>query len=121
MLALLGEQYDTDIASWIELNLRIPNLQQALATRILSAGPEELAHVMRTSKEQDVRRQAAAYLATLSGQRRTVVPAAVIKTYRFGVHTKAVPWQEGPLFVPANPGKKRRCARPGVRETVSDA
>jgi hypothetical protein len=81
-------------------SIRIPQLQQALAPAILAFGSEKLTGVMATAKDQNARRQAAAYLGALHGQGDKGVPAAVIEVYKFDAKAKDVPWKNGPLFVP---------------------
>jgi hypothetical protein len=88
------------VADWIQLSIKIPALQQTLATQILASPPEALVQAMATAKDQQVRRQAAAYLATAAAQGNTQVATAVVKVYRFDPEARAVPWHGGPLFVP---------------------
>jgi len=103
LVALLGtgsEGGSTPVADLIQLSLKIPELQPTLASPILASQPEALVQAMATAEDQQVRRQAAGYLATLAGQGNTQVAAAVGKAYRFDPEAQAVPWHGGPLFVP---------------------
>ena len=84
----------------LTISLRIPQLQQALAPAIIALGPKKLAAVLVTAKDQNVRRQAAAYLGSLAGRGDKGVPAAVIEVYKFDADAKDVAWKGGPLFVP---------------------
>jgi hypothetical protein len=86
--------------SILSISLRIPQLQQALAPVILGKGAKKLAVVMTTAKDQNVRRQAAAYLGALAGQGDKDVPGAVVAVCKFDPKAKDVPWKNGPLFVP---------------------
>lgn len=100
LLALLAQDRPASAETLIDLSLKVPTLQGALAAPILAAGPERLVAAMRTAEDANVRRQAAAYLATLAGDRVAEVAAAVVEAYRFDVEATAVPWKGGPLFVP---------------------
>ena len=84
----------------LSISLQIPQLQQALAPVILGQGAKKLAAVMATAKDQNVRRQAAAYLGALAGRGDKDVPGAVVAVYRFDPKAKDVAWKNGPLFVP---------------------
>jgi len=84
----------------LTVSLRIPQLQQALAPAIIALGPKDLSAALVTAKDQNVRRQAAAYLGSLAGRGDKGVPAAVIEVYKFDPDAKDVAWKGGPLFVP---------------------
>ncbi len=85
----------------LSVSLKVPQLQASLAPAILAAGAEKLTAAMTGAKEQDVRRQAAAYLATLAQQgAKDDVAKAVVKIYAFDPMAKEVPWNGGPLWVP---------------------
>ncbi|MEK6233230.1 MAG: hypothetical protein N2C14_00810, partial [Planctomycetales bacterium] len=84
----------------LKISLQIPQLQQALGAPILALGPKKLSVVMATAKDQNVRRQAAAYLGTLANQGEKSVPQAVFDAYKFDPKAKNVAWNGGPLFVP---------------------
>jgi len=86
--------------------MKVRKLQQALAPAILNLGAEPLVKVMHTSKNQAVRRQAAAYLASLAQRGEDAVPSEVIKAYTFDPKAKDVPWTGGPLFIPGLRWKK---------------
>lgn len=96
----LGEDNDVPPEKLLQTTIQVPVLQQALAPAILAIGPAPLADVMTTSKDQNVRRQAAAYLGTLSQQGDSSVPGHVIHAYVFDPKTDEVPWNGGPLFLP---------------------
>lgn len=84
----------------LSVSLKVPQLQQSLASAILAVGPEKLSKAMATAKEQEVRRQAAAYLGTMAQQGEKKVAPQVVDVYQFEADAKEVPWQGGPLFVP---------------------
>jgi len=85
----------------LSVSLKVSQLQQALAPAILATGADKLTEAMATAEDQNVRRQAAAYLATLAQQgAKEDVAKAVVKHYRFDAMAEQVPWQNGPLFVP---------------------
>jgi len=81
--------------------MKVPQLQQALAPAILNLGADPLVKAMRTSKDQNIRRQAAAYLASLAQRGEDSVAPAVVKAYQFDPKAKKLPWDGGPLFIPA--------------------
>ena len=84
----------------LSVTLQVPTLQQALIPAILALGPDKLTVALTTAKDQNVRRQAAAYLGTLAGQGDATVAQSVIKAYAFDPKAKDVTWQGGPLFLP---------------------
>jgi len=84
----------------LSVTLRVPQLRQGLAPAILASGEKKLTAAMATAKDQNVRRQAAAYLGTLAGQGNKKVGGAVASAYQFDAEAKNVPWRGGPLFVP---------------------
>lgn len=77
-----------------------PQLQQIVAPFILQTDPKQLARVLLTAAEQTVRQQAAAWLATMKQRGIEGVNSAVIDQLRFQQDAQAVPWQDGPLYVP---------------------
>jgi Uncharacterized protein conserved in bacteria (DUF2330) len=80
--------------------MKVPQLQQALAPVILNLGADPLVKAMRTSKNQNIRRQAAGYLASLAQRGEDSVAPAVVKAYQFDPKAKKLPWDGGPLFIP---------------------
>ena len=82
------------------VTLKVPNLRQALAPAILALVAEKLAGVLVNASDQNVRRQAAAYLGTLAAKGDKSVAREVIKVYTFDPKTKEVAWLGGPLFLP---------------------
>lgn len=84
-------------------SIRVPQLQQSLTPAILAAGPEELVGAMQSAQDQQVRRQAAAYLATLAangGKDNQQVQTRVVAAVAFAPDAQDVPWRGGPLFIP---------------------
>lgn len=82
---------------------KVPQLQNALAPMIIAFGPEKLASVMFTGKDQNVRRIAAGYMGTVAQQGdddAAKVAKVSISLLTFDSSATAVPWNEGPLFVP---------------------
>ncbi len=84
----------------LSVSLKVPQLQQALVPTILALGPEKLLIVMTTAKEQNVRRQATAYVGTLAQNGDKSVGKAVADVYKFDADAKNAPWNGGPLYVP---------------------
>jgi len=83
---------------------RVPQLQGTLAPMILRRESKELIQAMATHPDQQVRRMAAAYLATKVQQDAKLyqeVAQGVLEAYRFDPKARNVPWQGGPLFIPA--------------------
>ncbi len=103
MRILEGLKDDDEAASpegILSISINIPKLQQALAPAILALGSEKLTGVLVTANDQNVRRQAAAYLGTLAAQGDKTVAKEVVKVYAFDADAKDVPWKGGPLFLP---------------------
>jgi Uncharacterized protein conserved in bacteria (DUF2330) len=80
---------------------KVPQLQQALAPAILNLGADKLVKVMLTSKDLNVRQQAAGYLGALDRQGGDATAVAVVKGYQFDPKAKKVPWDGGPLYIPS--------------------
>ncbi len=85
----------------LNATLTVPQLQQPLAPAIIALGADKLTAAMVTAKNQNVRRQAAAYLGTLANKGDEKVATAVIDAYQFDPQAKDAPWTGGPLFIPA--------------------
>ena len=98
---LKANSENTSPDALLALGLQVPALGQALAPRILAAGPEKLTEVMLHAKNQQVRRQAAAYLGTLAAAGNMQVATEVANACRFDPQAQEVPWHGGPLFLPA--------------------
>jgi hypothetical protein len=100
----------------LALTIRMPQLQAALTPMILAQSEAELVRVMRTAKNQNVRRQAAAYLGTrAAGGDAARVAAAIAEAYHFDPAATGIPWEGGPLFIPGiawqkDPAQARRLA-----------
>ena len=99
LVANLNKGQQVSAAQLIGITLKVPALQTALAEPILAAGSASLVNVLTTATDQNVRRQAAAYLGTLASQ-SSGVPEAVVAAYAFDSKATNVPWSDGPLFVP---------------------
>ena len=84
----------------IDLSLKLPALRGSLSDPILQFGPEPLVGVMVSAKDNNVRRQAAAYLGTLFNSGDKTVIDHVIAAYRFDTGAKDVAWNGGALFLP---------------------
>lgn len=88
----------------LQLSLTFPLLQSAIAPRLRDIEAAELTTAMATAEDQNVRRQAAAYLAAIAWQgpkRHQEVSQAIVEQCRFDGEATDVPWSGGPLFVPA--------------------
>jgi hypothetical protein len=107
LVAELGEKgNDATAEDLLNVTLRVPQLQKSLASAILAKGADSLVGALVTAKNQNVRRQAAAYLGTLAAKGEDAVPAVVVKAYQFDAKAKDVPWTGGPLFIPGIQWKK---------------
>jgi hypothetical protein len=80
---------------------QFPHLAAPLNEAVLRLEPHQLADVLTRGADQQVRRGAAAFLATqaLQGQQEAVA-AAVARVYRFRPGAETAAWEGGPLFVP---------------------
>ena len=122
LIAKLREEGDrTSVEQLLALTIRLPQLQAALAPMILAQNEAELVRVMRTAKDQNVRRQAAAYLGTrAAGGDAAGVAAAIAEAYHFDPAASGIPWQGGPLFIPGiawqkDPAQARQLADQLIR------
>ena len=80
---------------------KVPQLQTALAPMIMAFGPEKLGAVMLSAKDQNVRRIAAGYMGSVAqGGTADEVVKVVNSQLNFDSTATAVPWDNGPLFVP---------------------
>jgi len=80
---------------------KVPQLQKALAPMILAFGPAKLGTAMLSAKDQNVRRIAAGYMGAVAQQGGAADVAKVVKSQlTFDSTATAVPWSEGPLFIP---------------------
>lgn len=80
---------------------KVPQLQGSLAPMIIAFGPEKIAKVMVTGKDQNVRRIAAGYLGSVAQQGGAKEVAEVVKKrLAFDAQASEVPWNGGPLFIP---------------------
>lgn len=91
------------IESLIGVTIRAPHLEPAIATDILSSGNQLLLRAMLAAKDVEVRRKAAAYLATLGNtpEGGNSVGVDLAAAMQFDPMAKAPPWHDGPLFLPA--------------------
>jgi len=90
----------------LSLSIRVPQIQQSLAGTIRGFGAERITSVMVSASDQNVRRQAAAYLAGMAQQGDQEVASAVIAAVKFDRQATEVAWKGGPLFVPGIAWKK---------------
>ena len=79
----------------------VPQLQTSLAPAILAWGADSLAEAMTGARNRNVRHKATAYLGTMATGQYKSVAAAVIRAYTFDSKADTVPWEGGPLFLPA--------------------
>ena len=117
LMTMIKNESGDDIATHVlSITLRVPKLQQQLSTVILGFGAKPLVRSMTSAKDQNVRRQAAAYLAALDQRNKeSDVAAEVIASFDFSPDAKNVPWAGGPLFIPGIQWEKEP-----ARELVSN-
>ena len=110
-----------NVEQLLAISIRMPELQPALGPMILAQNKQDLVNAMRSAKDQNVRRQAAAYLGTLaSGEDATEIASAIASAYAFDPAATDVPWQGGPLFIPGidwqqDPAQARQLADQLIR------
>ena len=86
-----------------------PNLAQSVGPSLIAAPTDELLELMQTHGDDNVRRQAASYLAAKgaqSGKGYNEVAEAVIASLKFRPKAKELPWAGGALYVPSIQWKK---------------
>ncbi|MHC5114079.1 MAG: DUF2330 domain-containing protein [Planctomycetota bacterium] len=100
MLELL---HGTVVSAEILLRLatKFPEVQDALTQAVLDADPVDLVRCMMHADDNNLRRTAAAYLATIGQSGRAKVAPHVIDACRFRPGASDVPWRGGAMFVPS--------------------
>jgi len=104
--ALADDKSPKDVGKLLQIAANNRQLQRVLTPAILAFGAKPLVKAMVTYKDQRVRRQAAAYLATVAQKGDDSVALEVMKAYTFNVQANAVPWDGGALFLPSLNWKK---------------
>lgn len=91
------------IADMLKLMALQPQLAAAIAPKILTTPSSELVRLMQTHGDDNVRRQAAAYLASQGQDDKghAKVSAAVRDALAYDKKVKDLPWDGGALYVPA--------------------
>lgn len=97
----LSKDESADAEDVIRVTMKVPNLAAALAPAIMAFGKDKLVKAMVTAQDQEVRRMAASYLATMAAQGDGEVAEPVIAAFKFASDAKQVPWKDGPLFIPS--------------------
>jgi len=92
----------SSVESVLVVAARYPVLEQAITKQVLATSPQPLVRAMLQSRDQEVRRKAAAFLATLgqSPKKSQEVAAAAARSLKFDSEAKNAPWYGGPLFIP---------------------
>lgn len=96
----LAQTAEPGVETLLQLAARDHHMQQALAPLLMQAPVSELATVLLTDNDQNIRRQAAAWLATRKQQSGDRVNEAILDAVAFDAAVEYVPWHGGPLFVP---------------------
>lgn len=99
VMLLLSREDNVSAEKLLGLAQRMPTLQSILGKVIMDLDAKDLVQAMATAQDQQARRLAAGYLATMA-QSNNKIPYEVAKVYAFKVDAKDVPWANGPLFVP---------------------
>ena len=84
----------------LDMSLKIPQLKEVLQDNILSGDPSILIEAMLTHADMNIRRQSAAYLATMGRTNKATIPA-LITAYDFTPQATQIRWNGGPLYVPS--------------------
>ena len=92
---------DVSLEKMLKVSTEVYQVAGPLTPAIMARGADELLDVMTASEDQNIRRQAAAYLASLGAQDTDGVSEAVIERYKFDGAAESEPWKGGPLFVPS--------------------
>ena len=96
-----SDQVDVEPEKVLGVSIKVPQLNAALAPMIMNFGSDKLTSVMISAKDQNIRRTAAGYLAAMAQQgEKDKVSKAVLEALKFDANSMAVPWKDGPLFVP---------------------
>ena len=106
-----GDMEGSSVEKLLQASMRIPQLQSALARPIMAMGPKPLVEVMQKGTDNNVRRQAAGYLAALGnqgGDDQKDTAAAVIAAYDFDADAKQAPWSGGALWLPGMQWQKEQ-------------
>ena len=85
----------------LELMTSVPVLRNELSEAVLTINPEALAGVMLGASNVNVRREAAAWLATMARENQLAVANAVIAGNTFVAEKHQAPWDDGALFIPS--------------------
>jgi hypothetical protein len=88
------------VETMLMVSYRYPVLSKQMIKPILAGGSGPLIKAMLESKDQQIRRQAAAFLGTLAN-RGEPIGALVAEVYAFVPGATQPPWEGGPLFLPA--------------------
>ena len=99
-----GRQNQAALEQMLEIATTNPQLQQALLPTVLKAGYKPLMRLMVGAKKQQVRRQAAAFIATLAQRKKGLqdeIAAETVRVLRFRPSEEDEPWKGGPLFLPS--------------------
>jgi hypothetical protein len=99
--ALLAQKGTVTMVRLLRYSLDVPSFASALAQPILKDGPKPLMRNLLWGQD-DTRRQAATYLATLAHRgETTAVARATVDAYRFYPRARSIPWEGGSLFLPS--------------------
>lgn len=100
ILEKVAENEDITAEKLISVSNKIFQLRNALLPAITGMGAEKLTETMTTSSDNNIRRTAASYLATMANQGDEQVKGEIIKVYNFPKDVKEIPWKGGALFIP---------------------
>ena len=95
-----------DIGQMLSISAQVPEVNEAFAPIIAKAGSKELIVAMRTAPDDNARRMAAGYVASLS-QSDNAVAGQILDAYDFEPGAEAVPWDGGALWIPSVGWKKK--------------
>ena len=100
ILEKVAEDEEITPEKLISISNSIFQLRSALIPAITGLGAEKLTKTMTTAKDNNIRRSAASYLATMANNGDEQVKSEIIKVYNFSKQVKEIPWKGGALFIP---------------------
>ncbi len=91
---------DVSLIGLLMLCVRNQQYERFLAGPIVAQGGAALVEQMLTHEDQDIRRKAAGFVGTAAAAGDERVAADIAGALAFDPEAEAVPWNDGPLFIP---------------------
>jgi len=99
LVALLSSKKGNQAETLIAAAAKVPTIATAIMPSILALPTKDLVEVMVTGKDNNMRRMAASYVATVAAKRDDA-PRSVVKALRFKKDSDEAPWGTLALFIP---------------------